>query len=313
MKKFSLKGYAIAVSSMLDEIAESLTESIRQACSPPKIFFNGNVIFFILFFVVSHSMMAQRTDFCGIRNTSSRSGERLTYKVYYTLAGVYVPAGEAIFSNQVEMLQKKPVYHVTGFGRTYSSYDWIYKVRDTYESYIDTTTLLPYQFIRTVNEGGKHDIDRTTFAAGKAVSQNATIKTPDCIQDVLSAIYYARNIDFNQYPIGEKIPFNMYLDDEVFPVYIRYLGKEKFGVSITGEQSLIEVPGCSKAFINFETYLNEKQIITPILKHGLMCYFIPINSLLDNGLLFFKSYPEKLLCTKGRCPACDFRRNEFLN
>ncbi|MBL7765925.1 MAG: DUF3108 domain-containing protein [Chitinophagaceae bacterium] len=172
-------------------------------------------------------MMAQRTDFCGIRNTSSRSGERLTYKVYYTLAGVYVPAGEAIFSNQVEMLQKKPVYHVTGFGRTYSSYDWIYKVRDTYESYIDTTTLLPYQFIRTVNEGGKHDIDRTTFAAGKAVSQTATIKTPDCIQDVLSAIYYARNIDFNQYPIGEKIPFNMYLDDEVFPVYIRYLGKEK--------------------------------------------------------------------------------------
>lgn len=92
-----------------------------------------------------------------------------------------------------------------------------------------------------------------------------------------------------------------------------YLGKEKIGVSITGEQSLIEVPGCSKAFINFETYLNEKQIITPILKHGLMCYFIPINSLLDNGLLFFKSYPEKLLCTKGRCPACDFRRNEFLN
>lgn len=106
--------------------------------------------------------------------------------------------------------------------------------------------------------------------------------------------------------IKAKVPWYDY-----FPWH--YLGKEKIGISITGEQSLIEVPGCSRAFINFETYLNEKQIIIPILKHGLMCYFIPIYSLLDNGLLFFKNYPENLLCSQGSCRACDFRRDEFLN
>jgi hypothetical protein len=44
---------------------------------------------------------------------------------------------------------------------------------------------------------------------------------------VLSAIYFARNIDYNQYKEGDKIPFNMFLDDKVYPLYIRYVGKEK--------------------------------------------------------------------------------------
>jgi hypothetical protein len=42
----------------------------------------------------------------------------------------------------------------------------------------------------------------------------------------LSAIYYARNIDFNKYKVGDKIPFSMFLDNEVYNLYIRYLGKE---------------------------------------------------------------------------------------
>jgi Protein of unknown function (DUF3108) len=43
---------------------------------------------------------------------------------------------------------------------------------------------------------------------------------------VLSAIYYARNINFDKYKPGDKIPFNMFLDDEVYNLYIRYIGKE---------------------------------------------------------------------------------------
>ena len=42
----------------------------------------------------------------------------------------------------------------------------------------------------------------------------------------MSSIYYARNINFDKYSPGDKIPFNMFLDDEVYQLYIRYLGKE---------------------------------------------------------------------------------------
>jgi hypothetical protein len=44
---------------------------------------------------------------------------------------------------------------------------------------------------------------------------------------VVSAVYYARNIDFNKYKVNDKIPFDMFLDDEVYHLYIRYMGKEK--------------------------------------------------------------------------------------
>ena len=56
---------------------------------------------------------------------------------------------------------------------------------------------------------------------------------PDCIQDVISAVYSARNINFDNYKKDDKIPFKMFLDNEIYDMYIRYLGKEdvktKFG------------------------------------------------------------------------------------
>jgi hypothetical protein len=42
----------------------------------------------------------------------------------------------------------------------------------------------------------------------------------------MSSIYYARNIDFNRYKAEDKIPFTMFLDNENFNLYIKYLGKE---------------------------------------------------------------------------------------
>ena len=49
---------------------------------------------------------------------------------------------------------------------------------------------------------------------------------PPCVQDVVSAIFYARNIDFNKYKPEDKIPFTMFLDNENYNLYVRYLGKE---------------------------------------------------------------------------------------
>lgn len=167
---------------------------------------------------------------CNIRNTTTVPGEKLKYKVYYTWAGIYVPAGEAVFSNKLERYMNRPVYHVTGFGQTYKSYDWFYKVYDTYESFIDTATMLPLKFQRNVHEGNHRFSSQILFdhQNNKANSGNKSISTPDCVHDVLSAIYFARNMDFTKCKAGDKINFNMILDHEVYPLYIRYVGKEKF-------------------------------------------------------------------------------------
>jgi hypothetical protein len=94
---------------------------------------------------------------------------------------------------------------------------------------MDTETLLPQKFIRDVNEGGYKFTHNVVFdqAKKKAYSGKKTFDVPECVQDVLSAIYYARNIDYSKYKPGAKIPFNMFLDDQVYNLYIRYVGKEK--------------------------------------------------------------------------------------
>jgi len=173
--------------------------------------------------------VAQQNEFCGLRNISFIEGERLYFKVYYNMGRIWVGAGEATFNVTGEDMNGRRVYHIIGDGKTMKSYEWFYKVRDRYESYIDAGTLLPVRFIRNVNEGGFKIYNNVTFNQniGQAVTTNGIFNVPKCVQDVLSAIYYARNIDYNKYQPGAKIPFTMFLDDKVYNLYIRYLGKEQ--------------------------------------------------------------------------------------
>jgi hypothetical protein len=168
-------------------------------------------------------------NLCGIKNTAFQNGEVVTMKVFYSALGAYVGAGEATFTTTIERYNGKPVYHCVGDGKSYSFFDGFFKVRDRYESYIDTATMLPYKFIRNVDEGGYKKYNNVTFnqAAATATSTNGVYKVSNCIQDVVSAVYYCRNINFDSYKVGDKIPFDMFLDDEVFHMYIRYMGKEK--------------------------------------------------------------------------------------
>ncbi len=167
-------------------------------------------------------------EFCSIRNTAFQNEEVINYTIYYSVMGIYVNAGTASFTANIEKLANKPVYHLVGLGSSNPSYDWIFKVRDRYESYIDTANLKPKKFMRTIDEGGYKLTENVTFNSDKnnATTLKGTIPVPNCVQDVLSSIYYARNINFNAYKPNDKIPFTMFLDNAVYDLYIKYLGKE---------------------------------------------------------------------------------------
>ncbi|MBW7891837.1 MAG: DUF3108 domain-containing protein [Chitinophagaceae bacterium] len=180
-----------------------------------------------LFVIISVTLSAD-SDFCGIQNSSFSTGESITLKVFYNVVGLYVDAGTATFNVQLENYNGKPVFHAVGEGWSNSSYDWIFKVRDRYETYMDTATLRPYRFIRNVHEGNYTKYENATFnhEAGSVVTTRGVFKSPECIQDIISAVYYARNIDFSKYKPNDKINLSVYLDDEMHEIYIRYIGKE---------------------------------------------------------------------------------------
>ncbi|WP_207492164.1 DUF3108 domain-containing protein [Aridibaculum aurantiacum] len=182
----------------------------------------------IILCITINARLSAGDDFCGIRNHSFSVNENISYVVFYNALGVFVNAGTANFTTSLTKVNNKPAYHVVGTGVTNSKYDWIFKVRDRYETFIDTATLRPYKFIRNIEEGGYKKYENVTFNhnTNTAITNDGVFKVPDCVQDVLSSIYYARNINFEKYKAGDKIPFTMFLDNEVYNMHIRYLGKE---------------------------------------------------------------------------------------
>jgi len=191
----------------------------------PKIRFRVVLLFCILHFALC--IAHPQDNFCNIRNTSFKPGEVLNFKVYYSMAGFWVKAGTASFTVEQTSYNNIPVYHIVGKGKTASSYEWFYKVDDTYETWLDIQTLQPLKFSRNVREGSTRFQEAIFFQGGTVVTKKGCYATPKCVQDVLSAIYFARNIDYSKYRPGDKIPFNLFLDNELYKTHITFLGRDK--------------------------------------------------------------------------------------
>ena len=173
-------------------------------------------------------------DICNTDNDTFQAGERITYKLYYHWGLVWLPAGEVVF--KVNELSEQ--YHITVTGTTYESYEWFYKVRDTYESYLDKETLLPQIHIKDVKEGGYTRYDRTTFDRKNNVATSARGKTRDdlstekinfegCIHDLISIVYWARNLRYEDMYVNQEIPITILMDRKIYPLKVKYLGREE--------------------------------------------------------------------------------------
>ena len=100
-------------------------------------------ISFLLIMFLQLVSVEANIDTCHMRNKVFSGNEKVTFYVFYTLAGLWVHAGNVTFTVNQETLNNRPVYHITGEGATLPGYDWIYRVRDKYETYTDTATMLP--------------------------------------------------------------------------------------------------------------------------------------------------------------------------
>jgi hypothetical protein len=169
------------------------------------------------------------TNLCNQTNTSFNAGEKIHYVIYYNVMGMYVNAGNADFTALASVFNGNSTYTLTATGNSNSKYDWIFKVRDKYESIVDSKTLLPYQFVRQINEGSFHTRETISFNQQAKVATTSTapgvFNTADCTYDVISAIYAARNINFASSQKNDKINLSFFLDKTLYPSYFKYLGR----------------------------------------------------------------------------------------
>ncbi len=167
-------------------------------------------------------------------NYAFKAGEKLTYKVYYNWNFVWLAAGEVTF----EVNEDDRQYHFKAVGKTYESYEWFYKVHDVYNSWADKSTLLPRYSERSVSEGDYRIFERIQFDQNsrKATVWRATkrgdpeTRTEHTVQervfDVLSSLYFLRTLNFSDKPVGAEQPFRIFMDQEEYPLRLRYTGKE---------------------------------------------------------------------------------------
>lgn len=171
---------------------------------------------------------------CVNSNFTFQNGEKITYKIYYNLNFVWVPAGEVVF----KIFDEGTQWHYQAIGTTYSSYEWFFSVRDEYNSWVDKNTLLPNYSERSVNEGDYHIFEKISFnqtdrkmtvwrSKKKGEAETKTEHAvQDCVHDVLSSLYNLRNYDIANQQAGYSIPFRIFMDKEEFPLKIKYMGKE---------------------------------------------------------------------------------------
>ncbi len=172
-----------------------------------------------------------KIDVCNGNNSAFQAGEILTYKIYYNWGVIWLGAGEVKF----QVLETDNNYLYKAVGKSYPSYSWIFEVDDHFYSYVDKETLLPIRAKRDINEDGYIIHNDIRFDQNdKYVKSTLVINDKDpkvverefdnCMFDILSVIYSLRNIDKTGLHTGDIIPFDMMMDDEVYPLQLEYVG-----------------------------------------------------------------------------------------
>lgn len=119
-------------------------------------------------------------------------------------------------------------YEVEITGKSYPIFDGLYKVRDYYQSFINTKTLLPSVFIRNVTEGRYKKTENYVFdqLGNRMLINKKVIKLTSTMHDLVSAFYYIRCIDYSKKPIGTVVKLKTCLDGEFFDLELSYDSKK---------------------------------------------------------------------------------------
>jgi hypothetical protein len=184
---------------------------------------------FFIFLVSITILFAQQQKFRTVENNAFTVGEKLTFNVKYG----FVKAGVAVMEiPRIRKIAGREVYHITFKVNSLSGFDSFYKVRDRYETYLDVKGLFPWRFEQHVREGG-FTMDFAAFfdhRRGIAKTRKGAYKIPPNVNDIVSAFYYARTLDYSNLKEGDKFKLQNFYKEKVYPLDVVYRGKEKIKV-----------------------------------------------------------------------------------
>ena len=154
-------------------------------------------------------------------------GEKMEYDVKFGFVRVGNAHMEVV---GLENLRGRPAWHTAFYVR---GGNFMYRVNDVYESWMDAETLSSLRFVQELEEGGKETERRFEIYPERAIfvqtSKKPNKEEPSVSQplDDGSFLYFLRTIPLE---VGKTYDFNRYFRPDRNPVRIRVLRKERVKV-----------------------------------------------------------------------------------
>lgn len=178
-------------------------------------------------------------DYCTSETRPFYMDEYAKYDIYYNWKAVWMYAGYATFTTEKSDVNGREAIRVVSLGQTSRKFDWAFKVRDRYETFLDPNTLRPLRFIRDLKEGKYSKFNEYFFNPEENTvwikhrirknivrQENVTVEINECTHDLLSAVYNFRCIDYGNMQIGDKVFVDVFIDGAIYPIEVEYFGKE---------------------------------------------------------------------------------------
>ena len=109
---------------------------------------------------------------------------------------------------------------------------------------LDKQGVFPWAFVRRVSEGGYEFSQDYVYLQHRhqvKTQKEQTHEVPAHVQDMLSAFYYARTLDYANAEPGDEFAIQTFLDDELWPLRMKFIGRETIKLR-NGKVPLHEVP-----------------------------------------------------------------------
>ena len=161
------------------------------------------------------------------KESSFQAGEELTYRLRYGIVSAAV--GTLKVEDSSIKFSSPHTFHLSAQGRTSSAFSIFYTVDNQYDSYIDSRTFLPHYYTENIHEGKyrRTDIVRFNHGTRTVVGNKGTFKSSaGQTFDLLSAYYFARNLDLSNVKQGDSFKLTYFLNDEIATLGIEYIGVE---------------------------------------------------------------------------------------
>lgn len=181
-------------------------------------------------------------------NLAFKGGENLVFTLHYKWGIVNADVAQATLRVDTTVLNGKRVFHASLTGKTQKFYEKFFRVKEELDSWFTCDGLRPVKFTRFAREGkytctNLYAYDHTPGNACIKASLNnsrkgdfsATLPLDKCTYDIPLMYYVLRNIDVAALQEGNDYPMTFAVDDDVYTLHFRYLGKENRTVEGIGE------------------------------------------------------------------------------